>query len=229
MNPIAWLKCFIRRILLRRKFPTSVIYVGASVDHSSTLGQHSVLFRDVTLINSNLGAYSYIQSGSVVCNAEIGKFCSIASGVNIGLPQHSISTVSSHPIFYLKNTPLPKTFSDVDIFTTIKKTCIAHDVWIGQNAMIMTGVNIGIGAVIGAGAVVTKDVPAYAIMGGVPAKIIKYRFNESIRNALHNSEWWNMPGTWLEQNYLLFRDPNDLLEVLDKFRGQKDYNCKLNP
>jgi acetyltransferase-like isoleucine patch superfamily enzyme len=208
-----WVKTYIRELLLRKKFPNSVIYSGATVDPTCVLGEHSVLFQNVALMNSSLGAYSYVQSGSVVCNAEIGKFCSIASGVNIGLPQHSISSVSSHPVFYLKNTPLPKKFSDQDLFSTIKKTVIGHDVWIGQNAIIMTGLNIATGAVIGAGAVVTRDVPAYAVVGGIPARIIKYRFEEKMRSDLLSTKWWEMPDKLLEKNFLLFQNPLEFVNV----------------
>jgi len=201
-------------LLLRKKFPKSVIYSGVTADPTCLLGWHSVLFKNVTLMSSSLGAYSYIQSGSVACNAEIGNFCSIASGVNIGLPQHSISSVSSHPVFYLKNTPLPKKFSDQDFFSTTKKTVIGHDVWIGQNSIIMTGLNIGTGAVIGAGAVVTRDVPAYAVVGGIPARIIKYRFEEKMRSVLLSSKWWEMPDKLLEKNFLLFQNPLEFVNAV---------------
>ena len=214
MNSLkTWVKSYIRELFLRKKFPTSVIHSGVTVDPTCVLGEHSVLFQNVALMNSSLGAYSYVQSGSVVCNAEIGKFCSIASGVNIGLPQHSISSVSSHPVFYLKNTPLPKKFSDQDLFSTIKKTVIGHDVWIGQNAIIMTGLNVATGAVIGAGAVVTRDVPAYAVVGGIPARIIKYRFEEKMRSDLLSSKWWEMPDELLEKNFLLFQKPLEFVNV----------------
>lgn len=218
MNPIAALKSSISSIILRRRFPTSVIHYGATVDSSSILHEYTVLFRNASLINSTLGAYSYIQSGSLVCNAQIGKFCSIASGVDIGLPQHLLSSVSSHPIFYSKNTPLPKTFSETDNFIDMKKTLIGNDVWIGQKAMIMSGICIGCGAVIGAGAVVTKDIPPYAIVVGIPAKIIKYRFDENIRNALLLSNWWDMSEDWLIQNYRMFNSPEELLKALAKLR-----------
>ena len=219
MNPIAWLKCFIRRILLRRKFPTSVIYVGASVDHSSTLGQHSVLFRDVTLINSNLGAYSYIQSGSVVCNAEIGKFCSIASNVSIGLANHPMHMVSTSPIFYDNSQPLPKFLIDSRIFAeTMPRTKIGADVWIGQGVMIKAGITIGVGAVIGAGSIVTKDVAPYAIAAGNPCKNIKFRFTEEIITCLISSEWWNKSDNELQLIANLFAEPFRLLEALEKLK-----------
>lgn len=211
---INWTKARIRALLLRRKFATSVIYHGVSLDNDSVLGEYTVLFKGVALIDSTVGAYSYVQSASVVCHTNIGKFCSIASNVNIGLPQHSISSVSSHPIFYLKNTPLPKKFCTDDIFITNRKTVIGHDVWIGQNAIIMAGVNVGVGAVVGAGAVVTQDVPAYAVVGGVPARHIKYRFDEQIRSDLLKSEWWEMSDLVLEKNHLLFQRPIEFIEAV---------------
>ena len=223
MSILSSIKSYIQRIHNRKRFPTSVIYGGAYLDKHSELGRYSVLFKDVTFINSKLGAYSYVQSRSGISNTEIGKFCSIASGVEIGLPQHLISGVSSHPIFYLKNTPLPKVFSEEDTYVTTKRTYIGHDVWVGKNAMIMSGINVGIGAVIGAGAVVTKDVPAYAVVGGVPAKIIKYRFNDELRNELAFSEWWNMPDDWLKANFLLFRSPDQLLAVLREFGKSRSF------
>lgn len=211
---INWAKATARAFLLRRKFATSVIHQGVSLDNATVLGEYTVLFKGVELIDSTLGAYSYVQSSSVVCNANIGKFCSIASNVNIGLPQHSISSVSSHPIFYLENTPLPKKFCNEDIFLTNRKTVIGHDVWIGQNAIVMAGVNVGVGAVIGAGAVVTKDVPAYAVVGGVPAKLIKYRFDEKMRSDLLHTEWWDMSDSVLEKNYLLFQHPIEFIKAV---------------
>jgi acetyltransferase-like isoleucine patch superfamily enzyme len=139
--------------------------------------------------------------------------------VSVGLAQHATTYVSSHPAFYLLNTPLVKTFSRKDIFFTTARTIIGHDVWIGQNAMIMSGVKIGTGAIIGAGCVVTKNVPEYAIVTGIPAKINKFRFNENIREALAKTEWWNMPDEWLEKNCILFSDPVKLIGFFEERNG----------
>ena len=215
LNPINWLKYFTRRILLHKKFPTSVIYAGASVDHSSTLGEYSVFFRDATLMNSSLGAYSYIQSGSVVCNAEIGKFCSIASNVHIGLANHPTHMVSTSPVFYDNSQPLPKFLINSRIFTeTLPRTTIGADVWIGQGVMVKAGVTIGVGAIIGAGSIVTKDVVPYAIAAGNPCKVIKSRFPEEIVNCLVLSEWWVKSDNELEELACFFVEPLKLLEAL---------------
>lgn len=207
----------ILRARLQKNNPTCQLFPGITVDNRSTLGRYNVLFNNVTILSSVIGDHTYVQKSSIICDADVGRFCSIAMGVNIGLHQHSISTVSSHPAFYLRNTPLAKTYSYRDAFTTSKKTIIGHDVWIGQNAIIMNGLKIGVGAVVGAGAVVTRDVPDYAIVGGVPAKIISYRFDEKIRNDLLESKWWDMSEEWFEKNYLLFEDPVKLLEFIRSY------------
>lgn len=210
----ATIRSAISRAEWKERNPTCQIHADVRLDERSVIGSYCVLFRNVTVINSVIGDHTYVQENSIVNESEVGKYCSLAMGVSVGLPQHSIIGVSSHPAFYLRNTPLAKTYSDQDMVVVSKKTFIGPDVWIGQNAIIMNGLQVGIGAVIGAGAVVTHDVPAYAVVGGVPAKIIKYRFDEKIRNDLQESNWWNMPEKWMDDNYRLFHDPLKLLECL---------------
>lgn len=215
---MAALRGAVRRARLQRKNPSCRICPGATVDERSVLGRYNVLFDNVRILSSVLGDHTYVQASAIVSDAEIGKFCSIAMGVSIGVPQHALSSVSSHPAFYLLNTPLAKRYSDRDMFATSKRTFIGHDVWIGQNAIIMNGLQVGVGAVIGAGAVVTRDVPSYAVVGGVPAQIIRYRFDEKVRNDLLESQWWELSEKWMEANYLLFQDPIKLLECLNANR-----------
>lgn len=217
MNPVNWLKSYIRGIMLRMKFPTCVIYAGASVDESSTLGEYSVLFRDVALMNSSLGAYSYVQSDSVVCNTEIGKFCSIASNVSIGLANHPMHMVSTSPVFYDNSQPLPKFLTHEPSFTEIlPRTIIGADVWIGQGVMVKAGVTIGIGAVIGAGSIVTKDIAPYAIAAGNPCRQIRPRFSNDIACRLIASEWWTLSDTRLIELSSLFAEPVKLLDALEQ-------------
>lgn len=166
----------------------------------------NVLFQDVVLVNSTLGDHTYVQKGSTICNAKIGKFCSIAANVTIGPGIHKIDAVSTHPAFYLKDTPLLKVFVKDDLFIPFKLTTVGHDVWIGVNAVLIDGVTIGTGAIIASGAVVTKDVPPYAIFGGIPAKLIRYRFSEQIRSKLLESEWWDWPDSVLEKEFSSFVD-----------------------
>ncbi len=217
MNPLIWFKSCIQQFQIRRKFPTSVIYAGAYIDQSSTLGEHSVLFRDVGFINSNLGAYSYIQSSSVVCNADIGGFCSIASNVSIGLANHPLHMVSTSPVFYDISQPLPKFLADSSFFTeALPQTTVGADVWIGQGAMIKAGVTIGVGAVIGAGSIVTRDIAPYSIAAGNPCKEIRSRFDEDTVKRLIATDWWRRSERELKLLVNLFVDPTKLLEVLER-------------
>lgn len=200
----------------RWRFPQSRLHAGVRVDGASVLGAFTVLFDGVSVMGSRLGDHTYVQKASSVLNADVGKFCSIAGGVFIGLPRHAMEGVSSHPSFYLHNTPLVKTYSVEDHFETSRRTTVGHDVWIGQNALIMGGLTVGHGAVIGAGAVVTVDVPAYAVVGGVPARILKHRFPPDVVQGLLRSLWWDRPEAWREENHRLFRDPEAFLDALGK-------------
>lgn len=205
---------YYKKILYR----TCIIHKGASVDKNSRLYKYNVLFPGARLIGSKLGDHSYMQENSTALQCDIGKFCSIASLAYLGLPQHKLREVSTHPSFYLSDTPLVKKYCSKSRFSITQRTVIGHDVWIGHGALIMAGVTIGSGAVIGAGAVVTRNIPAYAIAAGVAARIIRYRFGSSVRNRLLQSEWWNMPEAWLEEHHKVFSNPQKLIEAISQYK-----------
>lgn len=120
--------------------------------------------------------------------------------------------ISTHPAFYANNKPF-KTFSDKMYFDEYKEINIGNDVLIGEDALILGGVKIGDGAIITSRAVVTKDVPPYAIIGGVPAKLIKYRFDEKIIKQLIEIKWWDKELDWLKKNYLTFHNPKEFVNL----------------
>ena len=156
-----------------------------------------------------IGDYTYINSGYIY-NCIIGKYCSIGNNVSIGPGEHIVSKISTFPINNL-------VFNQKD-FSELKPTIptiIGHDVWIGNNAVILQNVMVGDGAVVAAGAVVTKNVPPYAIVGGVPAKVIKYRFDEDIISKLLKIEWWNKNIEWQRSNLHLFKKERITVDDLE--------------
>ncbi len=180
-----------REIENKKRFPDSIVEKGSSINHESSLGKKCRICKNVIINYSDIGKYTYINFNSLIQHSTVGNYCSIAHGVKIGLGTHPLHLFSTSPIFYKMENPLKIELVDTDYeFDEYKKTIIGHDVWIGTNAIIMDGVEIGNGAVVAAGAVVTKDVPAYAIVGGVPAKILKYRFEADKREHLLFSKWW---------------------------------------
>lgn len=187
------------------RFPTCKISESAKV-FNVTLGDFNLIFEEVLLFDCTLGAHTYVQKRTTIVNAKIGKFCSIGPNVSIGPGIHKINCVSTHPSFFLQNNPLLKKFSKIDKFESSKETLIGNDVWIGHGAIILDGVKIDNGAIIAAGAVVTKDVLAYSIVAGVPAKHIKFRFDDEYIQTLQRSEWWDYKIEWFEQNHNLMSD-----------------------
>tara|TARA_B100001059_G_C17836643_1_gene588594 strand:+ start:2672 stop:3325 length:654 start_codon:yes stop_codon:yes gene_type:complete len=212
---LTWVKDRIKLVLLKRRFIDSVIYDGVIVDEKSYISKDCVLFKNVIVVNSNVGDRSYVQQNSVILSTSIGKYCSIAGNVTIGLASHPLNMVSTSPIFYDNTQPLPYFFTNkVNYEENCPKTIIDSDVWIGQGAIIKAGIHIGVGAVIGAGAVVVKDVEPYSIVGGCPSVHLKWRFEETIRTALVNSKWWDLDDEQLTLLAPLFIDPSKLLTTL---------------
>ncbi|EGQ7964052.1 CatB-related O-acetyltransferase [Vibrio vulnificus] len=144
---------------------------------------------------------------------SIGAFCNIsADNVHIAGGNHPLSTVSTHAFFFHDKYRFISKNQSIDGYANNGRIIIGNDVWIGANVSILPGVKIGDGAVLAAGAVVNKDVPPYAIVGGVPARIIKYRFDEETIVALLELAWWEWSDEKIKDNTPHMWDPKVLLE-----------------
>lgn len=147
-------------------------------------------------MRGSVGAFTYVREGGRLAGVKsIGRFCSVALEVVIGDGFHSIDWLSTHPFQWGKSpfdsSYFPKSTIAREDKDTKKSVVIGNDVWLGSRCQVLRGVTIGDGAVVGAGCVVTKDVPPYAIVGGVPGRVIKYRFTPDIISRLQRVRWWN--------------------------------------
>ena len=173
-----------------------------SIIVNSTLGEKCEIGRRNIISNSMMGDGSSTQSNTTLRYCTIGKYCAIAWNVTVGAPNHEIHSLALAHIDYIfhdEERTSMKSFHD-------KSCVIGNDVWIAAGAQILRGVTVNDGAVIAAGAVVTKDVPAYAIVGGVPAKIIGYRFSDDTIERLKKIRWWDLPQDLLNQCRKCFDD-----------------------
>jgi acetyltransferase-like isoleucine patch superfamily enzyme len=162
-------------------------------------GKHTNVVYPFFLHHVVLDDYSYIARNSNATNVRIGKFCSIGPNFCCGLGLHPTDGISTAPMFYSKAKQNGVSLVNEVVYEEQKQTIIGNDVFIGANVTIVDGVKIGDGAVIGAGAVVVKDIPPYAVAVGVPAKVIKYRFNEKIIKRLIEMQWWDWSETDLQK------------------------------
>jgi acetyltransferase-like isoleucine patch superfamily enzyme len=190
-----------RDIINSRRFSEAQIDSNCCIDSGSKINSNVHILGNCLINNSEIYSYTYIGRNSIVQNAKIGHFCSIANDVFIGLGKHPLENFSTSTIFYRsQNTLKIRLIEQNSSFKEYENIEIGHDVWIGTRSIILDGVKVGTGAVIAANSIVTKDVPPYAIVAGVPARIIKYRFSDDKINKLLKSEWWNDPLEIIKSN-----------------------------
>ena len=179
----------------------------------SKIDKRAVVEHHANVRYSSIGRYSYVSSHSGVIFAEIGKFCSIAARVSIGGGAHDLDAVSTSPVFNKGHNIFGRNLGNIP-FSPFKTTKIGNDVWIGNRAIVLQGVRIGDGAVIGAGAVVTKDVEPYTIVAGNPARVIRKRFDEETIDRLLRSKWWDMSDKELKKYTPYFDQPQNFLNCI---------------
>ncbi len=205
------------KILTERKngnyiFKNVYVHKGAILESPVTLYANCGIRNDV-----RIGKFTYINNGTTIFyGSRVGRYCSIGKKCEIGTVDHPIDWLSTSSVSYNMDGHFPKfknTLQQRD-FEQTEGVNIGHDVWIGSLVVVKSGLTIGHGAIVAAGTVVTKDIPPYAIMGGVPAKIIRYRFNEETIEKLLQSKWWEREIEELSD--INFEDVDQALIQLDK-------------
>lgn len=201
---------------------------SVGIDSATVLKGYNIIWPHTSVTGSKIGYFTFISDQCRLPNTKIGNYCSISDHVELILGNHPSSLfVSTCPIFYRNTLFFGKKYIENELFEDYAYadkdkrwfSIIGNDVWIGKGAKIMNGVKIGDGAIIAAYAVVVKDVPAYAIVGGVPAKTIRYRFEPDEIEWLQDLKWWNKDEKWIEKYAQYFQDIKILREYVEGNRN----------
>jgi acetyltransferase-like isoleucine patch superfamily enzyme len=204
----------IRRLFQLYRFRGLDAFIGLGAEiRSSRLGRNVYIGNNVMIDNVTIGDRSYINRGSSILNTTLGKYCSIGPNVQIVVGGHPMDMVSTHPAFYASNKSF-HTYADQMYFVEYGRAEIGNDVWIGEGALIPGNIVIGDGAVVASRAVVTTDVEPYSVVGGIPARHIRYRFDEPVRRSIALSKWWDWDEEDLQRNFSRFHDPHDFINFL---------------
>ncbi|MBF8457267.1 CatB-related O-acetyltransferase [Kaistella sp. G5-32] len=187
-----------------------------NIKHNSVISPKAYIGEIFSLVDSKIGDYTSISANSKISFTEIGKFCSIGPNFISGWGIHPTDGISTSPLFYSKSHATGNTFSEINKIQERLPVVIGNDVWIGANCFILDGVKIGNGVIIAAGAVVTKDVENFSIVGGVPAKVIKYRFEKEDIEKLEILKWWDFDNENLKNVERYFFDINAFLKHYKK-------------
>lgn len=217
-NPLTfWLRWFFTKLILEFKYRKQKLELEYMVEVSNCkFGDYNTIYKYSRLRDTEIGSYSYVARDCQIYNTTVGKFTCIGPNVMTGMGAHpSSGFVSIHPLFYSTiGQSSGLVIVDENLFDEFPRTEIGNDVWIGNNVVIKYGIKVGDGAIIGAGAVVTKDVEPYSIVGGVPAKLIKYRFTKEQIAFLLRFRWWDKDLDWLKTN-------KDFFQHIERFMNKE--------
>ena len=204
------------------------INITAGIDAKTTFGGKNLISSHTAIHGSQIGYLTYIADGCRLPITKIGKYCSLSDHIELILGNHPSSRfVSTYPAFYRNEIIFGKKYTKTQRFNEFSYSdeekkwfvTIGNDVWIGKGVKIKNGVKIGDGAIIAAYAVVVKDVPPYAIVGGVPAKIIRYRFEQNEIDWLLELKWWDKEEKWIEEHAIYFDDIKRLMTCIEDERN----------
>lgn len=197
-----------------------ILSLTAKIKHGTKFGGPNKVGAH-TYLSGDIGGYTYIGANCQLGRIKIGRFCSISPNVKVITANHPIEYTSTSPVFYSTGCQCGETFVNVDTYNDLNLTengysCnVGNDVWIGENVIIKGGITIGNGACIAMGAVVTKDVPPYTVVGGVPAKVIRKRFdNNDVIRALTESKWWDADPSKLQQAAKYIDNPIEFIKKI---------------
>lgn len=206
MNPL-----YVFAKLLKKLRGTAVIDSKIHLDSKIESGS--------TIVRSIFARHSFCGYDCSIIDTEVGPFTSIANRVTIGGAMHPMHFVSTSPVF-LSHRDSVRTKLSRHRYLPVFTTRIGADVWIGEGVYIKAGVTVGAGAVIGMGSVVTRDIAPYAIVGGNPARLIRYRFAKETCDSLLSSQWWNLDDSELQKLGHLIVEPELFTKEVEKWRSE---------
>lgn len=214
--PLEGLKHWMRFFRYRWRYPGCRIAATAVVDWAEPpKGPVQVLDR-ATMLGGSVGRYTYISNHDFIINSRIGAFCSLAAYVAVGGGVHPARDwVSTSPAFFSTRAQCGATFVQENRFQEEVETVVGNDVWIGLGAIVLPGVKVGDGAIVGAGAVVTRDVEPYAVVVGSPARTVRKRFADEDVAWLLKTRWWDRDDAWLQANSDAFSNIAELRRRCD--------------
>src|ERR1700686_1870992 len=202
------------RLWRRRQAGNDIrLFAGIEFDEATVLEPPVRVGQNTMIYGSKIGCYSYIGANSVVQAATVGRFCSSAWGITLGASAHPLDRATTHTFPWRSRDG---GFVD-DRELSVETLRMGHDVWIGCNAVVLSGVTIGNSAVIAAGSIVTRDVPAYTVVMGVPARAVRLRYDEALVTRLSALSWWYWPTEVLRKHVSLFQAPltENIVEELE--------------